>query len=99
MSADPSFSDEFLQTVLGTTTAFLPVATPWSLTRGCSSLLYQQFPNGGVIAFDPIYFSLVSSSNQCLLPEATVWWDPPADGKTVYVLGPTFVCPVAYYAV
>jgi hypothetical protein len=97
-TADPSFSDEILQTISGTTTAWLPLTTPWVSIAACSSQLYGEFGVGPVIAFDPYYGSVIASNQiPCLPPEATVWYNQPADGKTLYLLGPTFVCPAAYY--
>ncbi|KAH6681463.1 hypothetical protein B0J14DRAFT_448022, partial [Halenospora varia] len=96
-----TFANESLQVVSGTTTAWLPIATPWLSIAACSSQLYgkRNVVGGSLIAFDP-YFgqSIVPSAIPCLPTEVTSSWMN-NDPATTSVLGPTFVCPGAYNAV
>lgn len=94
------FPNQILSTVSGTLTAFLPITTPWPAIQSCSSQIYglADYRN---IAFDP-YYGLNISPNAptpCLPPEVTASWNQPSGQLPRYALGPTFVCPGAYYPV
>ncbi|KAI9640489.1 hypothetical protein NHQ30_011235 [Ciborinia camelliae] len=94
-----TFTDAIIQTVSGTLTSWLPVTTPWTAFASCSTEVYAQLDHNAIL-FDPYYQTSVvpgANSAPCLPPEATAWWDQEIDN--VILLGPTFVCPLAYSAV
>lgn len=96
-----TFSDESLQIISGTTTAWLPISSPWLSIAACSSQIYAQRAGlgGNLIAFDPLFGeSIVPSAIPCLPTEVTSSWYQ-SNSATTTVLGPTFVCPGAYSAV
>jgi hypothetical protein len=94
-----TFPGASLQTVAGTTTSWLPITTAWASNAACSTQAYAQ-QNHAPILFDPFYQTVVdpdTTSEPCLPPEATAWWNQAADAPIS--LGPTFSCPAAYSAV
>jgi len=96
-----TFSDESYTTISGTTTAWLPIPSPWLSIAACSTEIYAQRAGlgGNLIAFDPLFGeSIIPSAIPCLPTEVTSSWYQSNTAITT-VLGPTFVCPGAYSAV
>ena len=88
-----------LSTVSGTPVEFLPLPTPWPSGAGCSEYKYQQL-DGHFLAWDPFLgASLDANARTCLPTQVTSWWNQVSGAATSTALGPTFVCPEAYYAV
>lgn len=87
-------------TILGTPVQLIPLQTAWPSGRDCDKYIYHQAGGGDLIGWDPLYASVLDArASSCLPPQAVSWWTQ-ATGPAVSTytgLGPTFVCPEAYY--
>jgi hypothetical protein len=87
-------------TILGTPVQLIPLPTAWPSGRDCDSYIYLQAGGGRFIGWDPFYASALDArAGSCLPPQVTSWWFQTTDpiDSTYTGLGPTFVCPEAYY--
>jgi hypothetical protein len=86
---------------------FSPVPTPWSISAGCDGKIRRQPNNGVILAYDPVYASLMSEARRpgqelvesCYPAQNQSWWFQTATATPSTVLGPTFVCPESYMTV
>lgn len=96
-----TFFDETIQVNSGTTTAWLPISTPWLSIAVCSAQIYAQRTGlgGNLIAFDLLYGESIIPSAIPFLPTeiASSWYQSYPSITTL--LGPNFVCLSAYSAV
>ncbi|CZR61548.1 uncharacterized protein PAC_11445 [Phialocephala subalpina] len=82
-------------------TEWLPISTAWPARPECSTQVYGA--NGGsIIAFDPYYASISSTTAiPCLPTEFRASWTQAyaTTPAATTLMGPTFVCPAAYASV
>ncbi|KAK0643865.1 hypothetical protein B0T16DRAFT_416749 [Cercophora newfieldiana] len=89
-----------LATLSGTPVVLYPVPTPWPMSAGCDSYIYRQGNNNLILAFDPMYPSIIEAKAQsCFKTEVSSWWFQQSTANPSTALGPTFVCPQSYNTV
>jgi hypothetical protein len=92
-----------LTTMNGVPTLFLALPTAYPVQPGCSNPVILEPLE--FVGWDPMYGAMYDrAAASCLPDQVTSWWN--ADGFATYgpgptstVLGPSFVCPGAYWAV
>ncbi|KAK0623784.1 hypothetical protein B0T14DRAFT_517049 [Immersiella caudata] len=89
-----------LATLSGTPVIMYPVPTPWPFSAGCDTYVYRQVVSGLILAYDPIYPSIIETeARSCFRTEVSSWWFQSNGANPSTALGPTFVCPESYSAV
>lgn len=85
----------------GTVTSYIPLATSWSASEGCSSSF--RFNGPSLMAFDPAYGIDVNTNAVCNPPAVTTWWNQGNLGgggseHTIASIGP-LTCPGGFSTV
>lgn len=86
------------ETVLGTTTSWLPVTTAYPSVSGCAEAFFLFPGQPAPVGWDPGYGYFASGTLRCLPPEATRWHEQghqDLDAYTSLSIRP-IVCPAAF---
>jgi hypothetical protein len=89
------------ETVLGTTTSWLPITTAYPYVQGCDQAFFLYPGQPQPVAFDPGYGYFAGGTLRCLPPAETTWHEQDhtnPDGHTSLSIQP-LVCPESWSTV